>query len=50
MDLPEGNSPFCVVYCNEKEKITIFPDHGETKVITQQGKVKLVKFDEGEEF
>ncbi|AKG05537.1 hypothetical protein AAV35_012775 [Salimicrobium jeotgali] len=50
MDMPEGNSPFCVVYCNGKAKITTLPDHGETKVITHQGKVKRVKFDEGEEF
>jgi hypothetical protein len=26
------------------------PQHGETKIITHQGKVKRVKFDEGEEF
>ena len=50
MDLPEGNGPFCVVYCNGKAKITTLPDHGETKVITHQGKVKRVKFDEGEDF
>ncbi|SEA53362.1 hypothetical protein SAMN05421743_105202 [Thalassobacillus cyri] len=50
MDLPEGNSPFCVVYCEGKAKITFLPEHGETKVITHQGKVKRVKFDEGEDF
>ncbi|WP_082234993.1 XtrA/YqaO family protein [Halobacillus massiliensis] len=48
MVLPD--SPFCVVYCNGKAKITTLPEHGETKVITHQGKVKRVKFDEGEEF
>jgi len=46
----EGNEPFCVVYCGGKAKIAELPDHGETKVITHQGKVKRVKFDEGEEF
>ncbi|MFD2637709.1 XtrA/YqaO family protein [Piscibacillus salipiscarius] len=46
----EGNEPFCVVYSNGKAKITKLPSHGETKVITHQGKVKRVKFDEGEEF
>lgn len=46
----EGNEPFCVVYSNGKAKITTLPTHGETKVITHQGKVKRVKFDEGEEF
>ncbi|MFC7060789.1 XtrA/YqaO family protein [Halobacillus seohaensis] len=50
MDLPEGDSPFCVVYCNGKAKITTLPEHGETKVITHQGKVKRVKFDEREDF
>ena len=46
----EGDEPFCVVYCNGKAKLTKLPVHGETKVITHQGKVKRVKFDEGEEF
>ncbi|SFM28813.1 hypothetical protein SAMN04487943_11237 [Gracilibacillus orientalis] len=45
-----GNLPFVVVYCNGIAKKTYLPDHGETKVITHQGKVKRVKFDEGEEF
>ena len=31
-------------------RITELPDHGETKVITHQGKVKRVKWDEGEDF
>ncbi|SET01294.1 hypothetical protein SAMN05421676_102341 [Salinibacillus kushneri] len=46
----EGNKPFCVVYCNGKARKTYLPDHGETKVITHQGRVKRLKFDEGEEF
>lgn len=46
----EGDKPFCVVYCGGKAKIAELPTHGETKVITHQGKVKRVKFDEGEEF
>ncbi|MDL4842817.1 XtrA/YqaO family protein [Aquibacillus rhizosphaerae] len=46
----EGNRPFCVVYCEGQAKFTYLPDHGETRVITHQGKVKRVKFDEGEEF
>lgn len=46
----EGNEPFCVVYCDGKAKITSLPSHGETKVITHQGRVKRVKFDEGEDF
>ncbi|NIK11176.1 XtrA/YqaO family protein [Alkalibacillus almallahensis] len=46
----EGDEPFCIVYSDGKAKITKLPTHGETKVITHQGKVKRVKFDEGEEF
>jgi hypothetical protein len=45
-----GNKPFCVVYCNGKARKAYLPDYGETKVITHQGKVKRLKFDEGEEF
>lgn len=46
----EGNVPFCVVYSDGKAKITKLPVHGETKVIIHQGRVKRVKFVEGEEF
>lgn len=31
-------------------RITELPTHGETKVITHQGRVKRVKWDEGEDF
>jgi Phage-like element PBSX protein XtrA len=50
IDLKEGKPPFIVVYCQGEAKITYLPEHGETKVITHQGKVKRLKFDEGEEF
>lgn len=50
IDIKEGKTPFIVVYCQGEAKITFLPEHGETKVITHQGKVKRVKFDEGEEF
>jgi len=46
----EGDQPFCVVYCGGKAKYAELPPHGETSLITHQGKVKRVKFDEGEEF
>jgi hypothetical protein len=39
-----------IVVCEGKAKLTELPDHGETKIVTHQGKVKRVKFDEGEEF
>lgn len=41
---------FAIVVCDGKVKITNLPVHGETKIITHQGKVKGVKFNEGEEF
>ncbi|KIL72528.1 hypothetical protein SD78_4113 [Bacillus badius] len=39
-----------IVICNGKAKVADLPQHGETKIITHQGKVKRVKWDEGEEF
>ena len=39
-----------IVICGGKVKIADLPSHGETKIITHQGKVKRVKWDEGEEF
>lgn len=47
MQLPES---FVVVVCEGKARLTELPTHGETKIVTHQGKVKRVKFDEGEEF
>lgn len=45
-----GNKPFVIVYSEGVAKMTYLPEYGETKVITHQGMVKRVKFDEGEEF
>lgn len=44
------DKPFIIVYSNGKTKMSYLPDHGETKIITHQGQVKRVRFDEGEEF
>jgi len=47
MELPES----CViVLSNGVAKMAELPPHAETKIITHQGKVKRVKWDEGEEF
>ncbi|WP_431189195.1 XtrA/YqaO family protein [Cytobacillus firmus] len=46
----EQKGSFAVVVCNGKARMTGLPSYGETKIITHQGKVKRVKFDEGEEF
>ena len=42
--------PFVIVYSQGVAKLTYLPNHGETKVITHQVRVKRVIFDEGEEF
>ncbi|KKB34390.1 hypothetical protein QY97_02463 [Bacillus thermotolerans] len=39
-----------LVICDGKVKVADLPQHGETKIVTHQGKVKRVKWDEGEEF
>jgi hypothetical protein len=39
-----------IVIGNGKVKFTDLPEHGETTIVTHQGKVKRVKWDEGEEF
>lgn len=47
MELPET----CViVLSNGVAKLAELPAHAETKIITYQGQVKRVKWDEGEEF
>ncbi|WP_019377688.1 XtrA/YqaO family protein [Virgibacillus halodenitrificans] len=50
VDIEKGEKPFVVVYCQGEAKLSYLPEHGETKVITHQGRVKRIKFDEGEEF
>lgn len=47
MELP---SSFVVVVSEGQARISELPTHGETKIVTHQGKVKRVKWDEGEEF
>jgi hypothetical protein len=50
IDIMEKNSSFMIVVCDGKAKMTDLPGHGETKIVTYQGKVKRVKWDEGEDF
>jgi hypothetical protein len=50
VDIMEYSNSFVIIVCDGKVKVTELPSHGETKIITHQGKVKRVKFDEGEEF
>lgn len=50
IDTTKFNRPFVVVVSEGKARLTELPAHGETRVVTHQGKVKRVKFDEGEEF
>jgi NAD kinase len=50
IDIMEQKGSFAIVVCDGKAKITELPPYGETKIITHQGKVKRIRFDEGEEF
>lgn len=50
LDIMEQKGSFAIVVCDGKARLTNLPEHGETKIITHQGKVKRVKFDEGEDF
>lgn len=52
VNIPSGYevSPFCIIYGSGKARIVRLPVHGETKLVTHQGKVKRIKFDEGEDF
>lgn len=50
VDILKQKESFAIVVCDGKAKLTTLPHHGETKIITHQGKVKRVKFDEEEEF
>jgi len=47
MELPEN----CVIILSQgKAKVADLPAFAETKIVTHQGQVKRVKWDEGEEF
>ncbi|ARX66050.1 XtrA/YqaO family protein [Bacillus thuringiensis] len=50
IDIMKYNNVFAIIVCDGKAKLTELPSYGETKIVTHQGKVKRVKFDEGEEF
>jgi len=50
IDIMEQKGSFAIVVCDGKARLTHLPEHGEMKIITHQGKIKRVKFDEGEEF
>ncbi|MFP7483363.1 XtrA/YqaO family protein [Priestia filamentosa] len=50
VDIMDQRGNFVIIFSNGKAKLTALPKHGETKIITHQGRVKRVKFDEGEEF
>ncbi|MGE8207663.1 XtrA/YqaO family protein [Heyndrickxia sp. NPDC080065] len=50
VDIMELEGSFAIVVCDGKARLTPLPEHGETKIVTHQGKIKRVKWDEGEEF
>lgn len=50
IDIMDKKEAFAIVVCDGKARMTNLPEHGETTIVTHQGKVKRVKWDEGEEF
>lgn len=50
LDITNLDKPFMLVVSDGRARLTELPNHGETRVVTHQGKVKRVKFDEGEDF
>ncbi|MEH7521994.1 XtrA/YqaO family protein [Bacillus sp. JJ1503] len=50
IDIIGKKGSFAIVVCDGRARLTELPEHGETKIVTHQGKVKRVKFDEGEDF
>lgn len=50
LDILELPKSCVIVLSGGKAKITELPPFAETKIITHEGKVKRIKWDEGEEF
>jgi NAD kinase len=50
VDIMEQKGSFAIVVCDGKAKITDLPPFGETNIVTHQGKVKRIRWNEGEEF
>ncbi|MFB5664368.1 XtrA/YqaO family protein [Alteribacillus sp. HJP-4] len=50
LDIMEQNSSFAIVECEGRARATLLPEHGETKIVTHQGKVKRIKYDGGSNF
>jgi hypothetical protein len=50
IDMLVQKGSFAIVVSGGKAKVTKLPDHGETKIITSQGQIRRVIFDEGENF
>jgi hypothetical protein len=50
IDIMEYKGSFAVVVCDGKAKVAELPPHGETNIVTHQGKVKRIRWNEGEEF
>jgi hypothetical protein len=50
IDALRCNGSFVVIVCNGKARLTNLPTFGETNIVTHDGLVKRVKFNEGEVF
>jgi Phage-like element PBSX protein XtrA len=50
IDIMDKEGSFAVVVCDGKAKVAELPSYGETNIVTHQGKVKRIRWNEGEEF
>jgi hypothetical protein len=50
IDIMDKEGSFAVVVCEGKAKVAELPSYGETNIVTHQGKVKRIRWNEGEEF
>lgn len=50
LEVFKNSTNFAIIVCDGEIKMAELPNYGEVKIITHQGKVKKVKFDEGEDF
>lgn len=50
IDIYNQNVPVAIIISDGLAKMTTLPDHGEAKIVMHQGKVKRLRFEEGEDF
>ncbi|WP_034757871.1 XtrA/YqaO family protein [Rossellomorea vietnamensis] len=50
IDIMDKEGSFAVVVCDGRAKVAELPLHGEMNIVTHQGKVKRIRWNEGEDF